>query len=179
MQVLLLNASYEPLGTLNWEAAITGIHTGKFHVVEEYEQEVHSAYLTIRMPAVVKTVDYVSKPVKPVKFSRANVYARDGYRCGYCNKKCKPDELTYDHVLPRSQGGQTNWLNITSCCYGCNSRKGGRTPEQAKMKLLHKLVRPTAVPEFKFEFIGKKVPDEWKDYLYDVAYWSDELEQDE
>ncbi len=165
-QTLLLNSSYEVLGTLDWEAAITGLHTGKFVVVEEYDQEVHSAYLTIRMPAVVKTVDYVTKPVKELKFSRINVYARDGYKCQYCSKPCKMNELTYDHVVPKSQGGPTNWTNIVSCCYKCNSKKGGRTPEQAKMKLLNKPVRPKAVPKVEFNFVGKNIPEQWRDYVY-------------
>lgn len=175
-QVLLLNSSYEVLGTLSWEAAVTGLTTGKFQLIEEYDQVVRSAYLTMRIPAVVKTTEYISKPIKQVKFSRASVYARDKFKCGYCGEKCATDELTYDHVVPRSQGGQTNWTNITSCCYACNAKKGGRTPVQAKMKLLNKLVRPEAVPEFKFEFTGKQVPEQWRDYLYDVEYWDGELD---
>lgn len=175
-QVLLLNSSYEVLGTLTWDAAVTGLHTEKFQLVEEYDQVIRSAYMTMRVPAVVKTTKYIHKPVKQVKFSRASVYARDNYKCGYCGIKCKAEQLTYDHVIPRSQGGQTNWTNITSCCYACNAKKAARTPQQAKMKLLNKLERPMAVPEFKFEFTGKKVPEQWRDYLHDVEYWDGELD---
>lgn len=169
---LVLNSSYEPLSVLSWEAAITGICTGKLIVVEEYEDTVSSAYLTMRIPAVVKTTEYVSKPVKDLKFSRVNVYARDGYKCQYCGDKCTTSELTYDHVVPRSQGGTTDWLNIVSCCYDCNAKKGGRTPQQAKMKLLSKPTRPKAVPRVEFEFTGKSIPEQWRDYVY----WTGELD---
>ena len=168
---LVLNASYEPMSVSNWQDAVSMIVGGKATVLEEYDQVIRSAYLTMRIPAVVRLNTYVSKPVKLLKFSRINVYARDGYRCTYCNKKCRIDELTYDHVIPRSMGGTTVWENIVSCCVKCNSKKGGRTPEQAKMKLLKKPVRPKAVPKIEFEFTGRPVPEQWRDY----AYWNLDL----
>jgi 5-methylcytosine-specific restriction endonuclease McrA len=169
---LILNASYEPLGTVHWTDAITMWHTNKCDVVEEYDQVIRSAHLTMRVPAVVRLKNYVTKPVKNVKFSRANVYARDEYKCQYCGTKCRTDELTYDHVLPRSKGGTTVWENIVSCCYDCNSKKGGRTPEQAKMRLHKKPVRPKAVPKIEFEFHGRSIPEQWRDYVY----WTGELD---
>ncbi len=171
---LVLNASYEPLGVVPWDVAITGLHNEKMSVVEEYDQVVRSAYLTMRIPAVVKLNSYVTKRIKELKFSRVNVYSRDGYRCQYCAEKCQSDELTYDHVVPRAQGGLTEWTNIVSCCYDCNSKKGGRTPEQAKMRLLKKPVRPKAVPKVEFEFTGKPIPEQWRDYVY----WAGELDED-
>lgn len=170
---LVLNASYEPLGVVSWDAAITMWATDKVVIVEEYDQEIRSAYLTMRIPAVVRLNNYVSKPEKAVKFSRANVYARDNYECQYCGEKCKTDELTYDHVIPRSKGGLTEWTNIVSCCYDCNSKKGGRTPEQARMRLRKQPVRPRAVPKIEFEFTGKPIPEQWRDYVY----WAGELDK--
>lgn len=172
---LILNASYEPLGTVGWETAVSMLYGGKAVVVEEYDEVVRSAYLTMRIPAVIRLNGYVTKPVKALKFSRVNVYARDGFRCQYCGVKCKTSELTYDHVIPRSRGGTTVWDNIVSCCYGCNSKKGGRTPEQARMKLLKKPTRPRAVPKVEFEFTGKPIPEQWRDY----AYWNAALESEE
>lgn len=177
-QVLLLNSSYEPLGVLDWQAAVTGLHNEKFVLVEEYDQVIRSAHTEMRLPAVIKTREYVRKPVKDMKFSRVNVYARDNYQCQYCSKHCSTDELTYDHVVPRSRGGKTDWLNIVSCCYGCNARKGGRTPAEAKMKLLSKPVRPRAVPNVEFKFVGRNVPEQWADYIQDCAYWTDALDED-
>lgn len=172
---LVLNSSYEVLGTVSWEDAVAMIYGEKAHVVEEYDQVVRSAYLEMRIPAVVKLNSYVSKPIKPVKFSRASVYARDEYKCQYCLDKCETNGLTYDHVIPRALGGQTVWTNIVSCCYDCNSKKGGRTPAQAKMKLHKQPVRPKAVPQFQFAFLGKSVPQQWRDYVY----WNSELQSDE
>jgi hypothetical protein len=83
-------------------------------------------------------------------------------------------ELTYDHVVPRAQGGKTTWTNIVSCCVKCNSKKAGRTPEQAKMKLLKKPVQPKAIPAVFIQLSRKNVPDAWRDYLY----WSGALEKD-
>lgn len=171
---LVLNASYEPLGTVTWDAAISMLVSDKVSVVEEYDQVVRSAYLTIRIPAVVKLNTYVSKPIKPVKFSRASVYARDEYRCQYCNKRCPTNELTYDHVVPRSKGGQTTWENIVSCCYGCNSKKRNRSPQEAGMKLRKQPVRPKSVAAMEFEFVGRNVPEQWRDYVY----WNEALESD-
>lgn len=163
---LVLNSSYAVLGTVTWEDAVAMIYGEKAHVVEEYDQIVRSAYLEMRIPAVVKLNSYVSKPIKPVKFSRASVYARDGYKCQYCLTHCDTHELTYDHVIPRAQGGQTVWTNIVSACYKCNSRKGGRTPDQAGMKLHKQPVRPRAVPQMEFAFLGKTIPEQWRDYVY-------------
>lgn len=174
MQTLILNKDYAILSVCSWQAAITALHSGKARVLEEYDEVVRSAYLTMKIPAVIVVNEYVKKPVKNLKFSRASVYARDRFSCCYCGEKCKTFELTYDHVIPRSQGGKTDWFNIVSACMPCNSRKGGRTPEQAKMKLLRKPVRPRAVPQMQFEFIGKEVPEQWRDFVY----WNSELESD-
>jgi 5-methylcytosine-specific restriction endonuclease McrA len=172
--VLVLNTCYTPLGVIPWETAISMWSTDKADIVEEYDEEVRSAYLTMRIPAVIRLRERVSKKQKVVKFSRINVYARDGYRCQYCGEHCSTRELTYDHVVPRSQGGKTNWTNIVSCCIECNSWKGGRTPEQAKMKLIKKPAQPSHVPEVTFQ-ITQDTPEAWRDYLH----WAGTLDKDE
>ncbi len=171
-QVLLLNSSYEPLGVLGWEAAITGLCNDKFVVVEEYDQVVRSSSTEMRLPAVIRTKKYVDKPVKDLKFSRVNVYTRDDYECQYCGEHCDTDELTYDHVLPRSRGGRTDWENVVSCCYSCNARKGARTPREARMTLRKQPVRPKAVPQVEFRYHGDDIPQQWRDYVY----WNEELD---
>lgn len=174
VNTLVLNASYAVLGVVPWDVAVTALHNGKASVVEEYDQVVHSAYLTMRIPAVVRLNEFVKKPIKTVKFSRASVYSRDGYRCQYCGDHCNTNELTYDHVIPRAQGGETKWTNIVSCCYDCNCKKGNRTPEQAGMRLNKKPIQPSSVPKISFEFTGKSVPEQWRDYVY----WNGGLGQD-
>jgi len=144
--VLVLNITYEPLKIVNWKKAITLLFLGKVEVLEEYGREIHSVSFTVKLPAVVRLLRMVKRPKTPVKFSRQNIYARDKYRCQYCGRKFAPEELTYDHVLPRSRGGKTEWRNIVTCCVECNRRKGGHTPAEAGMKLIRKPSRPKWVP---------------------------------
>lgn len=173
-QTLMLTNDYAPLKVISWKRAIELLTLGKIEVIEEYDEEIRSAYLVIKVPAVVRLLKRFRKHHKPVKFSRINVYGRDDYKCQYCGAKCGMSDLTYDHVVPRSQGGKTVWENIVSCCVRCNSRKAGRTPEQAKMKLMKKPVQPSAMPAVFIQISRKTVPDAWRDYLY----WTGALESD-
>jgi 5-methylcytosine-specific restriction endonuclease McrA len=174
LQTLMLDRGYAPLGIVSWEDAVTLLYTGKVEVVAEYDDEIRSAYTVIKVPAVIRAKHAVNKKVKPVKFSRVNVYGRDGYRCQYCGARCTMKELTYDHVLPRSQGGKTNWLNIVSACMDCNSKKACRTPEQAKMRLLKKPVQPLDTPAVRIPVSKNSIPDAWRDYVW----WTTDLDQD-
>ncbi len=169
--VLLLNITYEPLRIINWKKAITLLLLGKVEVLEEYGREIRSVSFTIRLPSVVRLLRMVKRPKSPVKFSRQNIYARDKYRCQYCGQKFSSEELTYDHVIPRSRGGKTEWENIVTCCVDCNRRKGGRTPSEAGMKLIRKPVKPTWVPALRITIGIREVPQSWRDYLY----WNVEL----
>lgn len=174
-QTLMLTNDYAPLKVISWKRAIELLTLGKVEVIEEYDNEVRSAYLVIKVPAVVRLLKRFRRHQKPVKFSRVNIYGRDNYRCQYCNEKCSMSELTYDHVVPRSQGGKTVWENIVSACSKCNSRKAGRTPEQARMKLLKKPVQPVATPAMLIQVSRTNVPDAWRDYLY----WTGTLDSDD
>jgi 5-methylcytosine-specific restriction endonuclease McrA len=169
-RTLLLNQGYEPVGTISWQRAICLLTLGKVEVVEEYDRDVRSVYLVIKMPAVVRLISRLRRRKQRVKFSRQNVLARDRWRCQYCGQKKKTAELTYDHVIPRSRGGKTCWENIVTACQDCNARKGDRTPEQAGMKLRSRPERPTWVPVFTIQLTGS-VPDQWASYIY----WSSEL----
>jgi len=170
-RTLLLNQGYEPLTTISWQKAICLLTLGKVEIVEEYDREVRSAFLAIKMPAVVRLITYFRRRKQRVKFSRQNVLARDRWRCQYCGDKRPIAELTYDHVMPRAKGGKTCWENIVTACRECNGRKANRTPGQAGMKLRTKPFKPTWVPLFTIQFRGP-VPDQWASYLY----WSVELE---
>ncbi|MBW1730716.1 MAG: HNH endonuclease [Deltaproteobacteria bacterium] len=169
--VLLLNITYEPLRIINWKKAITLLLLGKVEVLEEYSREIRSVSFTIRLPSVVRLLRMVKRPKSPVKFSRQNIYARDKYKCQYCGQRFSSEELTYDHVIPRSRGGKTEWENIVTCCVDCNRRKGGRTPAEAGMKLIRKPVKPTWIPALRITIGFREVPQSWRDYLY----WNVEL----
>ena len=165
-QVLLLNITYEPLKLIGWKKAITLLTLGKVEVIEEYGREIHSVTFTIKLPAVVRLLQMVRRPKNPVRFSRQNIYARDRYHCQYCGDKFASEELTYDHVTPKSRGGRTQWENIVTCCVNCNRQKGGRTPSEASMRLIKNPMRPTWVPSIRIAIEVHRIPENWRDYLY-------------
>lgn len=164
-QTLVLNQGYQAHDIIPWYQAITLLVTEKADVVEEYDIDIRSAYLTMKMPAVIALRGKVKRYKKPVKFSRVNVYSRDNFTCQYCGGRKTMDELTYDHVTPRCKGGKTVWNNIASACYDCNERKGGRTPKQAGMKLLSEPVQPVEVPHATIRIARQNVPPQWQEYL--------------
>ena len=170
-QVLLLNITYEPLRIINWKKAITLFLLGKVEVLEEYGREIHSVSFTVKLPSVVRLLRMVKRPKTPVKFSRQNIYARDKYKCQYCGRPFPSEELTYDHVLPKSRGGKTRWDNIVTCCIQCNRKKGGRSPGEARMKLIRKPSIPVWLPALRITIGFREVPQSWRDYLY----WNVEL----
>ncbi|UCG11047.1 MAG: HNH endonuclease [Deltaproteobacteria bacterium] len=164
--VLLLNATYEPLRVITWKRAVTLLTLGKVEVLETYEREVRSVTLAIRLPAVVRLLHFVRLRNHTIRFSRQNIYIRDKYQCQYCGKTMDSCDLTYDHVVPKSMGGKTAWENIVTCCLPCNKKKGGRTPEQARMHLVRKAKRPSLHPMLLITLRISTTPDTWRDYLF-------------
>ena len=170
-QVLLLNITYEPLKIVNWKKAITLLLLGKVEVLEEYGTEIHSVSFTVKLPSVIRLLRLVKRPNAAIKFSRQNIYARDKYHCQYCGKRFSSEDLTYDHVIPKSRGGKTKWTNIVTCCVQCNRRKGGHFPEEVDMELIRTPSRPKWLPALKITIGFKEIPKSWRDYLY----WNVEL----
>jgi 5-methylcytosine-specific restriction endonuclease McrA len=175
-QTLLLNASYEPLKVVHWQKAVTLWCQGKVEIISVYDREIRSVSFTFRLPSVIRLLRYVriKRRFDYVPFSRANIYARDDYRCQYCGESLPAGELTFDHVVPVAQGGRKDWENIVTCCIGCNRTKGGRTPHEAGMRLIRTPKRPEAVPALRITIGLRHAPDHWRDYLY----WNVELEDD-
>ena len=132
---------------------------------------------TVRMqlavPKVIRLLGYDRLPRQDVKLNRRNIFARDHNRCQYCGKGFPTSELSLDHVLPRSQGGPASWDNLVCCCVGCNSKKGGRTPTQARMPLIRRPVKPKRNPSITLR-VGHDKYASWRAFL-DNAYWSVEL----
>jgi 5-methylcytosine-specific restriction endonuclease McrA len=175
-QTLVLNTSYEPLKVVDWQRAMTLWAQGKVEVLAEYDREVRSVSFSFKLPSVVRLLRYVRSRIgkKHVPFTRWNIYQRDNYQCQYCAEHHKAEDLTFDHVVPASQGGTRHWDNIATACYPCNRRKGARTPEEAGMKLLRVPRKPEASPVFRVTFGMRKTPESWRDFLY----WNVELEED-
>jgi 5-methylcytosine-specific restriction endonuclease McrA len=173
-RTLVLSQGYEPLKIVSWQRAITLLFLGKVEVIEEYDRNIKTTSLVIKIPAVVRLLAAIRRHKQPVKFSRVNIYGRDKYTCQFCGAKQSIGELTYDHVVPRSQGGKTTWTNIVTACEPCNRKKANRTPEQANMRLLAQPVQPKAMPVLVVTVNKESMPDAWRDYLY----WTGELEHD-
>ena len=174
-QTLLLNATYEPLKVVHWQKAITLWCQGKVEIIASHDREIRAVSFSLKLPSVIRLLRYVriKKRFDYVPFSRSNIYALDGYTCQYCAEQLPTQELTFDHVIPVSQGGRKDWENIVTCCVSCNRRKGGRTPEEARMRLVKSPRRPDSAPAIRITIGLRHAPDSWRDYLY----WNLELDE--
>ncbi len=160
--VLVLNQGFEPHDVCRTRRAIVLVYCGKAELVEDSRGEVHTVTASFAIPSVIRLTQRVRRPFHQRRLTRLEVFLRDGYRCQYCGRETR--ELTLDHVVPRSQGGGHSWENVVSACKLCNRKKGGRTPEQANMKLLNEPRAPRVY--------GYSVPyryfcshEEWQKYV--------------
>lgn len=164
---LVLNASFEPLHIVSWQRAIQLLFQGKVEVIEDSDHEIRTVRMTIRVPAVLRLLTYIPLKRKKqiVRFSRMNIFLRDSHQCQYCGGDYPRSQLTLDHVIPVVQGGRKSWSNIVTACKPCNQRKGGRTPNQAGMRLIRKPQQPQWLPTASLHLGITKTPDRWKIYL--------------
>ncbi|MCA9193695.1 MAG: HNH endonuclease [Planctomycetales bacterium] len=128
---------------------------------EDYIQAVN---FEIQVPRIVRLTRYEKLPKANIRFNRKNLFARDDHRCQYCGQARPHSQLSLDHVIPRSLGGKTTWENIVCSCTQCNSRKGGRTPAQANMKLLTRPARPASNPSLTIPVDDPRY-DSWKTFV--------------
>jgi 5-methylcytosine-specific restriction endonuclease McrA len=165
-QVLVLNASYEPLNVTTVRRAHVLVFKGKAEVIEQLDRALHSATDTYPWPHVIRLVQYVRVPrAVQRKISRRALFARDGWRCVYCGST--GGRLTLDHVVPRSRGGESVWENVVTSCAPCNLRKGDRLLHEASMEL-RKKPRPPAAVLF-IRLAAPKIPDGWQPYLASLS----------
>ena len=159
--VLQLNASYEPLRIIAARRALTLITKG-VAVVEVPTSTV--VYPGIYLPSVIRLRTYRHVPIRMQVMRRKNILLRDGGRCMYCGQRS--NELTLDHVIPRSRGGLNTWDNLVACCKRDNHKKNDRTPEEAGMNLIHRPLPQTIhTPRFVLRSMGLEV-NEWSPYLW-------------
>src|SRR6476659_2244402 len=118
----------------------------------------------IQVPRVIRLFGYEKLPKQTVKFNRRIIFARDNNQCQYCGRKFPTTELSLDHVVPRSQGGQSTWDNIVCACVGCNVKKGGRTPREASMALIRKPEKPKRSPLLNLKLTNSKYQS-WRSFL--------------
>jgi 5-methylcytosine-specific restriction endonuclease McrA len=166
---LVLNADYRPLSYFplslwSWQDTIKAVFLDRVNIVAEYERVVRSASSQMRLPSVVSLKTYV-KPTRNPAFTRFNVFLRDRFQCQYCGDS---EDLTFDHVIPRSRGGRTTWDNVVAACAPCNLTKGGRLPHAAGM---HPRTAPHKPSVAALQNNGRHFPpnylhQSWSDYLY-------------
>ena len=142
--VLLLNQNYEPLNICSVRRAICLLGGGKASLLENGRGELRTPSRAIPIPSVIRLEYMVRRPFLRQRLTRREVFLRDGYTCQYCAKPSR--ELTLDHVVPRHRGGAHTWENMVSACIPCNHRKAGRTPGEARMRLLKEPRAPRANP---------------------------------
>lgn len=172
---LVLNAdfqplSYFPLSLLSWDRAVKAVVEATHYVVEEYDTVVRSPSTTMRLPSVLALRHYHPVP-KHVAFTRFNVFLRDGFRCQYCGAKHASQDLTFDHVVPRSRGGQSNWTNVVAACSPCNVEKD----DGEHMRPRRPPIEPTSheLMAAKRAFPPNFLHETWLDYLH----WDAALER--
>lgn len=163
--VLVLNATYEPLNVVSVRRAVLLLLKEKAEIVEATEAWLHSEQLALPIPLVIRLVYYVRIPRRfSLPVSRRTVMARDNYTCQYCGTRLTKAQLTIDHVLPRSRGGESRWENVVAACGPCNRRKGSRTPEEAGMPIHRQPRRPRYLALTLLE--GARAPQVWNKYMY-------------
>jgi 5-methylcytosine-specific restriction endonuclease McrA len=172
---LVLNAdyrplSYYPLSLWSWQDTIKAVFLDRVNIVAEYDAAVRSPSFEFKLPSVVSLKTFV-KPSRYPAFTRFNVFLRDKFQCQYCGSK---EELTFDHLIPRSKGGLTTWDNVITACSPCNLRKSNKSCEQLNMWPMHMPFQPTIQD---LHNNGRGFPpnylhESWMDFLY----WDTELD---
>lgn len=160
--VLLLNQNYEPLSVCRARRAIVLVMASKAEALESYDHRARAVSMAMRVPSVLRLNYYVRVKRREIPLTKRNVLRRDGGTCQYCGRRSSA--MTTDHVVPRALQGGDSWENLVCACPECNARKGGRTPQQARMSL-HR--RPRKPNYFTFAVTGMaEVPDAWRQYLF-------------
>lgn len=164
--VLVLNASYEPINICAARRALVLILKGVAAPEEFSSMLLHSARHTLKLPSVIRLLEYRRIPHQTRALSRKNILMRDRYTCQYCLETLPSGELTLDHVIPRSRHGETTWENLVACCHPCNNHKGNRTPEEAGMKLVRQ-PRPFSLHTSRhlMRLLGRG-DEKWRKYLF-------------
>ncbi|MFW6169163.1 MAG: HNH endonuclease [Planctomycetota bacterium] len=189
---LVLNRNWQPIHVATVARAVVMLYSGTVRVVDprdyqtydwedwsrlrptEDEHCIRGVTRRFRVPEVVVLPHYSGLPGTTVPFSRRNLYKRDGYTCQYCGKRPAIEDLTIDHVIPRSQGGVSSWDNCVLACFRCNCRKADQSPKQARMRLRH----PPQQPKWRALYSWHATPiKSWSRFLGE-AYWNVTLQND-
>lgn len=166
METLVLGQSYEPLERVEWKRAMVWWAAGRVEILEAWEgRQVRTPRTSLPMPSVVRFLRSRRRDRVTVRFSRDTIFARDRGQCQYCGRALGRRDVTHDHIVPKSRGGETRWENIVLACRPCNQEKANRTPAEAHMALRHPPGRP-ALGSWQL-MVGHRdhLPPQWRPYL--------------
>ena len=161
-RVLVLNQSYEPLMVIGAKRAVILLLNEKVDSLENYREKIHSAYISLPLPSVIKLKHYARIRRKEIVLSRKNILKRDNHTCQYCGIRSVP--MTIDHVISRKKGGEETWDNLVAACEPCNTRKGNHSPSEAQMVLVKTPRKPTMILHLQ-KFV-KQFQSSWRPYLF-------------
>jgi 5-methylcytosine-specific restriction endonuclease McrA len=168
MRVLVLNSAYQPINVTTLARGFKLVFKGKAEVIEHIEDEpIVTSQRNYKRPTVIRLLRYISIPFRKVTLSRQNIYRRDDYKCVYCNSK---DNLTLDHVVPKSKGGANSWTNLVTCCSDCNIRKGDKDLDDFLLENDYEMKYEPFKPHYIY-FIENLATfhDSWKIYVGIIA----------
>lgn len=195
--VLVLNKSWVAVNVASARRAITLLYQGHARAVHPtdyslYDFEdwcemsathyvdgrfIYTPVMRVRLPEVIILSAFNSFVKREIPFTRRNIFARDNHQCQYCGRRFSKQELTVDHVVPRSRGGGDTWDNLVLACTVCNLKKGSRTPDEADMPLVRKPVRPHWLPR-----LGTRIPRNelmtWQRFI-DAPYWQLDVHEEQ
>lgn len=162
---LLLSSWYLPIRTVRWQLAVKLVYEERVDTLASYDELISSPSVTWNIPAVIRYRRGNNSRKQKIRFSRTNVFLRDGYVCQYCQKSFLSSQLTLDHVIPRSHGGQRCWENIVSACRQCNAKKSNLSCDEAGMFPIKHPAIPNSLPVGARHFGSPQVPNQWLPFL--------------
>ena len=165
--VLVLNASYEPINICGARRALVLVLKGVARTEEEQGATLHASRVNMALPSVIRLLEYRRIPHQTRALSRKNILLRDRNTCQYCGAVLSANEMTLDHVLPRSRGGLSTWENLVACCHDCNRRKGSQLLHELTDMKLTREPRPFSLHTSRhiMRMLGSADAN-WRKYLY-------------
>lgn len=167
MKTLLLNSNYQVLSFFSFKRIIKLLAKDKIEILAEWDNKVSWSSGSMKIPAIVR-LKYHVKGARFVseRFNRYTLFKRDEFTCQYCGKpEANHKKLTVDHIVPRSKGGRTSWLNCVTCCFSCNSKKGNKLISDTDMRILSAPKPPNKNPAWYEFYMTEPKHNEWEYYI--------------
>jgi len=155
--VLVLNADYNPINVTSLQRGFNLVYKGKAEIVKSADSPIVSSFGKFVRPLIIRLLNYVSVKSRKIRVNRHRIMRRDGYTCVYCGSK---KNLTIDHIIPKSKGGDNTWRNLVTCCSPCNLKKGDKSLEEIGMRLIKKPTEPNIFSDA----VGQGLQKVWQDY---------------